>query len=270
METTMFCDQCGCKFKPSANFCHGCGSRITKSSLAGFGRSEKTAMQANSTNPTTSSLEHMDTASTEHISADHTIQSSPQIDQQFSNKTPFKENSVGGVSQALPTRDVDQTVTYHLTKKQIGILVSVIGGFLLLIGLVRLNSLESQFVRGIGGSDNLSNVLVVLGVLATIGGIFAIISPPFSAFQKELITDALISKCPNCGAYNHPGAAFCKKCEHALNKAAASVPLRNPTSPPPLSPQEEVIERLERLLSLRERGALSDEEFQQEKSKLIR
>jgi hypothetical protein len=61
----------------------------------------------------------------------------------------------------------------------------IVGGILLLVGFVvviaaiaRMNSLESQLIRGFGGSDSLSVVLFVIGIPAALAGIIMLLMQP--------------------------------------------------------------------------------------------
>lgn len=151
-----------------------------------------------------------------------------------------------------------------------GIAAAVIGGLLFLFGLVRFNSAESQLVRAFGGSDGTAMFLLFAGGFLAVAGAFA----AFNASEAEAKADAGTNKCPSCGRYNYLEATKCEFCGHSLSKLASIDPattkpeIVNPPTPTP-TPSGNSIEQLERLAALKERGMLSDEEFQQQKRKVL-
>ena len=56
-------------------------------------------------------------------------------------------------------------------RKPIGAVLGAIGGVVTILGIVRLNSLESQLVRGFGGSDSQATMMLCIGVLLLVIGI---------------------------------------------------------------------------------------------------
>ena len=65
-------------------------------------------------------------------------------------------------------------------RKTIGAMLAVVGVILVLYAVMRLNSLESQFMRGMGKSDDLSTFLLVGGIPAALIGIYLFFAPPAS------------------------------------------------------------------------------------------
>jgi hypothetical protein len=93
---------------------------------------------------------------------------------------------------------------------------------------VRFNSMESQIVRGLGGTDSVGAFLLVVGGLLAVGGLlmaFALTPNAASSAKPEVV--------------NKPNIITTK------------------------------IDELERLAELKERGLLSDEEFQKQKREIL-
>jgi len=153
-----------------------------------------------------------------------------------------------------------------MTEKQGATAVAVIGGLVFLLGLVRFNSLESQLVRGFGGSDRLGLVLLIVGGVAAVSGAISAYHAPNTQAAAEEGT----SKCPSCGRYNFREATNCVNCGQSLATLAASTPAGTSSEIiGSLKHSHNIIEEMERLAALKERGVLSDEEFQQQKGKLL-
>lgn len=150
--------------------------------------------------------------------------------------------------------------------KQSAIAALVIGCLMFLFGLIRFNSAASQFVRAFGGSDGLGMFLLVAGGILAVGGAFA----AFNDSDTQADADTGTNKCPSCGRYNFLEATSCEYCSHVLTKPLSDnvAKTRSDIVNPSVSTGN-YIEQLERLASLKERGALSDEEFQQQKEKLL-
>ncbi len=150
--------------------------------------------------------------------------------------------------------------------KQEAIAAAVIGVLMFLFGLVRFNSAASQLARAFGGKDDISVLLLVVGGILAIGGAFW----AFNAPKTQAEVDAGTNKCPKCGCYNFLEAKKCEECGHSLSKLASSDPA---TTQPEIvnspTPSGNSIEQLERLAALKDRGVLSDEEFQQQKRKIL-
>ncbi len=158
-------------------------------------------------------------------------------------------------------------------------LTTIVGGVVFLIGLVRFNSAESHIVRALGGNDALGVTLLVVGVLvAAVGVLLA-----FDTAPAQGGGGARTAKCPKCGQNNRSETNYCIECGHALTElvciecghaltelapggASASQP-EIVKSPAALGGSD--IDQLERLAVLKERGLLTDEEFQLQKKKIL-
>lgn len=133
------------------------------------------------------------------------------------------------VDDALKSPFLDRLTTQVL---------AIIGGLMFLFGLIRFNSLGSQMVRGFGGSDNVGVVFMILGGLLVVIGGYPLLG------SQSTRTDA--------------------------RTATPQVPARDGTSTVVSSNQlANEIEQLERLAALRDRGVLSDQEFDAQKKKLL-
>ncbi len=60
--------------------------------------------------------------------------------------------------------------------KPISGVLCAIGAILIVFGIVRLNSLESQFIRSLGGADSQPTILFVIGVPLTLIGVWMLLS----------------------------------------------------------------------------------------------
>lgn len=65
-------------------------------------------------------------------------------------------------------------------RKTIAAILAVVGIMLVLYAVMRLNSIESQIIRGMGKSDDLSTLLLVGGIPAALIGIYLFFAPPAS------------------------------------------------------------------------------------------
>ncbi|MDD5336443.1 MAG: SHOCT domain-containing protein [Rhodoferax sp.] len=80
----------------------------------------------------------------------------------------------------------------------------------------------------------------------------------------------MFNKCPKCGEHNLLQATKCEHCGCLLGKQTSINPTTVKTgivNSPTTSGNS--IEQLERLAALKERGVLSDEEFQQQKRQIL-
>lgn len=61
-------------------------------------------------------------------------------------------------------------------RKALGGVLAAAGAILIALAVVRLNSLESQFLRGLGGTDNPATTMLVLGVPLALIGVWLLLS----------------------------------------------------------------------------------------------
>src|ERR1041384_1077906 len=103
--------------------------------------------------------------------------------------------------------------------------------------------------------------LLVAGGILAIGGMASTFSAPVSRTG----TRTVINSCPGCGRTTFPNMKKCV-CGQVLATTDDSIQLKQGIGNA-LAPAGDTIEQLERLIALKERGALSEQEFQQQKSK---
>ncbi len=61
-------------------------------------------------------------------------------------------------------------------RRPLGGVLAAIGTILVILAVVRLDSFESQFVRGFGGRDDQSTNMLVLGIPSLLAGIWMLLS----------------------------------------------------------------------------------------------
>ena len=141
-----------------------------------------------------------------------------------------------------------------------GSIVSAAAGALLLIfGYIRWTSVESMLVRGMDGSDALGlGLFIAGGMLLGFGLLFGMLNVKPSA--------SVSIKCEKCSGANDPADSICRYCGHALPQAmvAAETPINQESAAGP-----SVAEQIERLSALRQSGALSEQEYEKAKAKLL-
>ena len=144
---------------------------------------------------------------------------------------------------------------------QIGAAVSVVVGMLMfLFGYFRRTSMESNIVRGIGGSDESSLILMGLGcVLIVCGLVYWMIGAKAGA-PAEI-------KCPKCDGSNFAGDPKCRYCGHELQLSDQVIVAAAQTQPVPAG--HGLADQIERLSTLRHQGSLTEVEYQAAKSKLL-
>lgn len=145
----------------------------------------------------------------------------------------------------------------------LGPAVTVIVGFLgLLFGYFRRTSFESMAVRGLGGGDE-SSVLLMIGggICIFFGFIFWMMAP--GAGQPADV------KCPKCGGANSPTDPACRYCSEVFAVDPAPVRTSAQDGTMPSTSANAIAEQIERLVILKQQGALSDSEFQTAKVKLL-
>ena len=138
-----------------------------------------------------------------------------------SDKSPIPQKST--------TSSADST-------NQTWIILAAVGGALILGGLFRLNSFESQFVRGMGGQDNAGIALLVAGAVLGLIGISNMSSKKSS--QSESGSGSI-----------GPGAP-------AAETASSSG-------------TDAMIVQIEKLAELKEKGIITQQEFDEQKQSLL-
>jgi hypothetical protein len=149
--------------------------------------------------------------------------------------------------------------------KGIAVATAVVGGLMFAFGLVRFNSAESQLRRAFGGSDEASVFILIIGGLMVLGGTIAAILE--SKRTPHATSNSATGQCPNCAKYNYPDANQCAFCGASLSQAKTAD--RVHSAPASAKPASNSLEELERLAALKERGVLSNEEFEQQKKKIL-
>jgi hypothetical protein len=125
--------------------------------------------------------------------------------------------------------------------------------------------MESQVIRTFGGTDGLGMFLLVAGGILAVAGVASAFSVPVP--RTEATASAVTTNCPSCGRLVFPNMTKCG-CGQILITANDFLHAKEEIGKP-IVPAGDTIEQLERLTALKERGALSDHEFQQQKSKLL-
>jgi uncharacterized membrane protein len=82
--------------------------------------------------------------------------------------------------EATVPAHVTSALTHPSVRRAVAVVIAAIGLVLIIIGITSLNSIESQLQRRFGGSDDVATVLLVIGILALLAGLFFAIAMPAS------------------------------------------------------------------------------------------
>ena len=85
---------------------------------------------------------------------------------------------------------VSSTLNQSSVRRAVAVVIAAIGLVLIIIGIASLNSLESQFKRGLGGSDEVATILFLVGIPALLGGLFFAIATPGSKATNHQSNDS--------------------------------------------------------------------------------
>lgn len=122
--------------------------------------------------------------------------------------------------------------------RQVWVVIAIVGGLMFVFGLFRMNSISSQLMRGFGGRDDVGIALLVVGGLLLVGGILSFANSPR---PERADSPAPLGNIQPASSVTHaPGA-----------------------------PQISSLDALERLADLKQRGMLTDLEFDSQKKKLL-
>lgn len=126
----------------------------------------------------------------------------------------------------------------QVSSRQLGAGAAVVGGILLLLAMMQFNSITSQIVRAAGGTDSTGLLLLIAGGVLAFGGAVSF----FGAGGKV--------------------EEFAQTAGQGASAIKAALVTSTSAAPSP-------IEQLERLGALKEKGLLSEAEFEAQKKKLL-